>query len=98
MRRTVGQAVNLSALQICELMTQASAEKIANVIVGAAVIGAAYYVVKTPRLRRLAWQLTVAAVTGTLPVWLGEQIKAGWEAAAPSSAVYESPHDVSRAG
>jgi hypothetical protein len=94
MRRTVGQAANLSAFPIGELMTQASAEKIANVIVGAAVIGAAYYVVKTPRLRRLAWRLTVAAVTGTLPAWLGEQIKAGWEASAPSSAAHEAPRGV----
>ena len=79
-------------------MTQASAEKIANVIVGAAVIGAAYYVVKTPRLRRLAWQLTVAAITGTLPAWFGEQIKAGWEASAHAPAVHELPRGVSRAG
>jgi hypothetical protein len=63
-------------------MTQASADRIANVILGAAAVGAAYYVVKTPRLRRLAWQLSVAAITGTLPAWFGEQIKAGWEASA----------------
>jgi hypothetical protein len=67
-------------------MTQASAEKVTNVILGAAAVGAAYYVLKTPRLRRLAWQLSVAAITGTLPAWFGEQIKAGWEASAHAAA------------
>ncbi len=63
-------------------MTQSSAEKIANVAIGVAAAGAAYYVLRTPRLRRLAWQLTVAAITGTLPAWIGQEIKAGWEASA----------------
>ena len=61
-------------------MTQATAEKVANVLIGAAVAGAAYYVVKTPPLRRLAWRLTIAAVTGTIPVWLVQEIRNGWEA------------------
>jgi hypothetical protein len=63
-------------------MTQASAERITNIILGVAATGAAYYVLKTPRLRRLAWQLSVAAITGTLPAWFEEQIRAGWEASA----------------
>lgn len=78
-------------------MTQASAERLANVIVGAAVIGATYYVVKTPRLRRLAWQLTVAAITGTVPAWLADQIKAGWEASAHAP-TGEGSRGVYRAG
>ncbi len=64
-------------------MTQASAEKVANVFIGAAIVGAAYYVVKTPPLRRLAWRLTVAALTGTIPAWLTQEIRNGWEASAP---------------
>jgi hypothetical protein len=63
-------------------MTQSSAEKIANVVIGAAAIGAAFYVVKTPPLRRLAWQLTLAAVTGTIPAWMTREIRASWEASA----------------
>jgi hypothetical protein len=67
-------------------MTQSSAEKIANIVMGAAAIGAAYYVLKTPRRRRLAWQLTVAAATGTIPAWLTQQIRSSWEASgAPAS-------------
>jgi hypothetical protein len=64
-------------------MTQANAEKVANVLIGAAVVGAAYYVLRTPPLRRLAWRLAVAAVTGTVPAWLTQEIRNGWEASAP---------------
>jgi hypothetical protein len=64
-------------------MTQANAEKVANVLIGAAVVGAAYYVMRTPQLRRVAWRLTVAALTGTIPAWLTQEIRNGWEASAP---------------
>lgn len=63
-------------------MTEANAEKVANVLIGAAVAGAAYYILKTPPLRRLAWRLTIAAVTGTIPAWLTQEIRNGWEASA----------------
>jgi hypothetical protein len=63
-------------------MTQANAEKVANVFIGAAVVGAAYYVIRTPQLRRVAWRLTVAALTGTIPAWLTQEIRNGWEASA----------------
>ncbi len=61
-------------------MTQSSAEKVANVVIGAAAIGAAFYVLKTPRLRTLAWQLSFAAMTSMLPAWINQEIRAGWEA------------------
>ena len=38
-------------------MTQSSAEKVANVLIGVAAAGPSYYVLKTPRLRRAAWRL-----------------------------------------
>jgi hypothetical protein len=65
-------------------MTEANAEKVASVFIGAAVAGAAYYILKTPSLRRLAWRLTIAAVTGTIPAWLTQEIRNGWEASARS--------------
>jgi len=61
-------------------MTQSQAENVANIVIGAAAIGAAYYVMKTPSLRRLAWQLTVAAITGTIPAWMTREIRESWEA------------------
>jgi hypothetical protein len=62
-------------------MTQTSAEKFANVVLGVAAVGAAYYVLKTPRLRRIAWQMSMAALTGTLPAWITREIRESWEAA-----------------
>jgi hypothetical protein len=70
-------------------MTQTSAEKIANVVIGAAALGAAYYVLKTPRLRRIAWQMSVAALTGRLPAWITREIRESWEAAAQPGDVPE---------
>jgi hypothetical protein len=64
-------------------MTHANAEKVANVLIGAAIAGAAVYIIKTPPLRRLAWRLGVAALTGTIPAWLTQEIRNGWEASAP---------------
>ncbi len=62
-------------------MTQSSAEKFANVVMGVAAVAAAYYVLKTPQLRRIAWRLGVAALTGTIPAWVSQEIRNSWEAA-----------------
>lgn len=68
-------------------MTQSSADKIANAVIGAAALGAAVYVARSPRLRRIAWRLAVAALTGTMPAWLKEEVRSGWhESGAPGNA------------
>lgn len=59
-------------------MNHTSSDKIANVVIGAAVVGAAVYVLKTPSLRRMAWRLAVTALTGTLPSWLGQEVQNAW--------------------
>ena len=66
-------------------MTQSSADKIATVVVGVVAAGAAYYVLRTPQLRRAAWRLGVAALTGTIPAWVSQEIKASWEASGQRS-------------
>jgi hypothetical protein len=71
-------------------MTQSAADKIANVVMGAVVISASYYVLKTPPLRRLAWQFTLATVTGIVPAWITQEIRASWEASGVP-AVPDSP-------
>ena len=72
-------------------MTQSQAERTANVVMVAAAIGAAYYVLKTPPLRRLAWRLTAVALTGFIPAWLNQEIRASWDAsAAPAAAAQPS--------
>jgi hypothetical protein len=66
-------------------MTQSSAEKFANVLMGAAAVGVAYYVIRTPQLRRAAWRLGVAALTGTIPAWVSQEIRNSWEASASNT-------------
>ena len=61
-------------------MTEQQAERVANVVIGLAVAGAAYYVLKTPQLRRIAWGLLRTAVAGSGPAWLIAETKRGWDA------------------
>ena len=68
-------------------MTQSSADKIATVIVGVVAAGVAYYVLRTPQLRRAVWRLGVAALTGTIPAWVSQEIKASWEASGDATNV-----------
>ena len=68
-------------------MTQSSADKVATVVVGVVAAGVAYYVLRTPQLRRAAWRLGVAALTGTIPAWVSQEIKASWEASGHRSGV-----------
>ena len=68
-------------------MTQSSAEKVATIVIGVAAAGAVYYVLKTPGLRRAAWRLSLAALTGTIPAWVSQEIKASWEASGQRPAV-----------
>lgn len=59
-------------------MTEAQARKTANVVLGIAAAGAAYYILRTPQLRRMAFQLAMAALTGTVPAWLTAEVKRAW--------------------
>ena len=59
-------------------MTEDSARTVANVILAAAALGATYYVLKTPALRRLAWRLAVTGVTATLPAWISTEARRAW--------------------
>ena len=59
-------------------MTEKTATQIANVVIGAAALGAAYVVFKTPRLRRFALGLAMTAISSTLPVWLAREVQQAW--------------------
>jgi hypothetical protein len=65
-------------------MTQAQAERAANVLLTMAAIGAAVYIIRTPRLRRRVWQLSVTGLTSQLPEWLGREVKHAWRETDPS--------------
>ncbi len=63
-------------------MTDGTAEKLANVVVGVAVAGAALYVLRSPSLRRMAVRLAMVTVTGTIPAWFRQEIAESWRASA----------------
>lgn len=67
-------------------MTEERAEQIATVLIGVAAVGAAFYILKTPSLRRMLWQVTRTMVTTTGPVWLAAEAKRAWhESSNPGS-------------
>jgi hypothetical protein len=59
-------------------MTNDRAEQVANALLAAAAISAAVYIARKPPLRRLAWRLTVTALTGAVPAWLGREVQHAW--------------------
>jgi hypothetical protein len=59
-------------------MTEQTATRIANVALGAAALGAAYFIVRTPRLRRMAVGLAMTALTGGIPTWLAREAQQAW--------------------
>lgn len=59
-------------------MTEETAGKVANTLIGAAAVGVAYYVLRQPHLRRVAWRLAVTALTATAPKWLGGEVRRAW--------------------
>ena len=59
-------------------MTEETARRVANALLGAAVVAGAYYVLKTPPLRRLAWRLSAIGLTSTLPASLGRDVQQAW--------------------
>ena len=59
-------------------MTESQARKTANIVLGLAAAGAAYYVLRTPPLRRMAFRLAGLALTGTLPAWLSGEVQRAW--------------------
>lgn len=79
-------------------MKQQTADTVANVTLGLAVAGVAYFILKTPPLRRLAMGLAITAVTGTLPAWLSREVQHAWTASGERSwpIPRQVPHQHSR--
>jgi hypothetical protein len=67
-------------------MTEVQARTTANVVLATAVIGAAYYVLKTPPLRRRVWQIARSWAAGPLAAWTATEIRRAWEGSASTSA------------
>jgi hypothetical protein len=64
-------------------MTPERAERIANVVIGVAAVGAAIVILRTPQLRRLAFQLARTALFTTAPAWAANELKNHWAATGP---------------
>ena len=61
-------------------MTEQTANRIANVVLGAAAIGAVYVVLRVPALRRMAVGLAATAAMSTAPAWLRQEVEQAWAA------------------
>lgn len=59
-------------------MTDAQARTAANLVMAAAAVGAAVYVLRTPPLRRSAWQIARRWATGPLAAWLVAEVRRAW--------------------
>lgn len=69
-----------------------NARILADVIVGAAALGAAVVILRTPALRRLAFGLARTALTVTIPAWLSREVQQAWtESARPADAPAPPP-------
>lgn len=63
-------------------MTEKHARAAANTIMAVAAVGAAVVVVRSPKLRRLAWQLARQYARGPLAVWAAASVRDAWDESA----------------
>jgi hypothetical protein len=68
-------------------MTEQQAEKIANIVLGAAVLAGAYYVLKDPVLRRAAFRLARIGLSAGAS-WMAAEGQRAWAASA-----HATPYD-----
>jgi hypothetical protein len=66
-------------------MTEENARKLATALMAGAALGVAYYVLKTPPLRRTAGRLAIAALTGTIPAWFAREVRNAWRESSRSA-------------
>jgi hypothetical protein len=61
------------------VMTEHQARKTANVVLAAAAAGAAFVILRNPRLRRLAWTVARQYATGPLAIWGTSLVRQSWQ-------------------
>jgi hypothetical protein len=66
-------------------MTEKQARTAANTILAAAALGAAFLVVRSPKLRRMAWQMARQYATGPLAAWAALSVREAWDESASSA-------------
>jgi hypothetical protein len=64
-----------------------------RVLVGAAVLGAVWFLARSPKARRLVWRGARYAALSWLPAYLAGQVRSAWAASAPEThqAIVERP-------
>ena len=60
-------------------MTEDRARQVANVVMAAAALGAAVFILRSPKLRRLAWQLARQYASGPLAGWTATTVRQAWD-------------------
>jgi hypothetical protein len=66
-------------------MTEDRARQVANVVMAAAALGAAVFVLRSPKLRRMAWQLARQYAAGPLAAWTATTMHDAWASSARPS-------------
>jgi hypothetical protein len=72
---------------VCEanrVMTDATARRVADVLLTAVALGVSIYIARTPALRRVVWRVAVTTLTGALPGWIGRELQKAWAESAHS--------------
>jgi len=64
-------------------MTEQQARTTANLVIAAAAIGAAVIVLRSPALRRLAWQLARQYAGAPLAAYVATTVRDAWDASGP---------------
>jgi len=59
-------------------MREETARTVANVVIGAAALGAAVVILRVPTLRRLAFGLARTAIVTGIPAWLTQETRRAW--------------------
>ena len=60
-------------------MTEQQARSTANIVMAAAALGAAVVVLRSPSLRRMAWQLARQYAAGPLAVYAATTVRQAWD-------------------
>jgi hypothetical protein len=60
-------------------MTEDRARQVANVVMAVAAVGAAVFVLRSPKLRRLAWQAARQYAAGPLAAWTATTVHDAWQ-------------------
>jgi hypothetical protein len=72
-------------------VTENHARTMANVVMAAAALGAAVIVLRSPKLRRLAFQFARQYAGGPLAAWAATSVRDAWEQSADPSARMRTP-------